>query len=104
MLDRGITLAKYYVNESLRIQKDRGNPELKAAEKLLDWLLDVWKEPRRLVSLADIYQRGPAVVRDRAEAERAVKLLLEHDWFTEFIDATGKGIQVNGITRKKIFT
>jgi hypothetical protein len=75
----GITIAEHYSAEALRLSgTSRVSTELRLAKALLRWLLNEWNEPA--VSLPDIYQRGPNVVRDRAMASKLVALLEEHNW------------------------
>jgi hypothetical protein len=48
------------------------------ARKLLLWLQNHWGE--QVVSLPDIYQRGPHAIRDNFTAAKLVKILEEHFW------------------------
>ena len=49
-----------------------------AAQKLLDWLQDVWKEP--VVRAQDIYRRGPNCIRDKESALKAAEMLVRRGW------------------------
>jgi hypothetical protein len=78
-LERAITIADYYTTEALRLfEAGSCSPELRQAEKLLDWIKTSWTEP--LVSLAAIYQLGPNSIRDKAAAAKAVSILEDHGW------------------------
>ena len=75
----GVELAQHYAAEALRLYgASRISDELREAERLLAWLLQTWKEP--CVSLPDIYQYGPASIRDKARAHRVVTILEDHGW------------------------
>ena len=76
---RGITLAKHYASEAVRLNEVAAvNADLVRAEGLLDWLQNEWPEPA--VSLPEIYQLGPASIRDAASARSLVNILEEHGW------------------------
>jgi Protein of unknown function (DUF3987) len=79
-LEAGITLAKFYAGEAIRIFCQT-NPDLQLAGKLLLWLQNQWGEP--VVSLPDIYQRGPNAIRENSTAARMVRILEEHFWLTK---------------------
>lgn len=81
----GIDIAKWYLNEAVRISKNQTvSDETKQAVTLLDWIRDTWPnitdEHPALISLPDIYMHGPYALRSRAMATPAVKILLEHGW------------------------
>jgi hypothetical protein len=78
-MEAGIALAQHYALEALRLfAASRVPAELREAQQVLKWLQTVWKEP--LVSLPDIYQRGPNAVRDKAHAHCAITILQDHGW------------------------
>ncbi len=78
----GIELAQHYATEALRLHGFSCVGEgLRRAQELLDWLLLRWKEP--VVSLPDIYQRGPNSIRDANTAKSAVSILDEHGWLAK---------------------
>ncbi len=81
-LARGIELATFYAEEALRLF-DVGvtDPDLALAERLLRWIHSTWKE--KLISLPDIYQKGPRAIRDGKAARRIVLILQEHGWLEE---------------------
>jgi hypothetical protein len=78
-MDAGISLAEHYAAEALRLfGVSRTNNELRLAQSLLAWLLSRWADPH--VSLPDIYQFGPAAIRDKAVAAKLVAILEDHGW------------------------
>jgi hypothetical protein len=78
-MTNGIRLAEHYRAEALRLMQDADAPEhLKAAERLRVWLLTKWE--KELVSLPDIYQRGPYALRTADAARAAVGVLVAHGW------------------------
>jgi hypothetical protein len=92
----GIELTQFYLGETLRIRQIAGaKADLVLGEKLIAWLQKKWREP--LVSLPDIYQRGPKPIIDRAIAQRIVDILVEHGWLI----AIDGPVQVRGISRQK---
>jgi hypothetical protein len=79
-LAAGVELAQHYAAEALRLHgASRVSEDLREAQRLLDWLLHSWS-PEPAVSLPDIYQRGPNSIRDKAKAEKLVRVLAEHGW------------------------
>lgn len=78
-MNAGIALAQHYAAEALRLfGASRVSRDLHEAWQLLRWLQTSWPEP--LVSLPDIYQRGPNSIRDKRRAHGAVNILAEHGW------------------------
>jgi hypothetical protein len=78
-LERGIVLAEHYAAEALRLlQIGAVDNDLGLGEDALSWLLTSWKEP--CISLPDLYQRGPARVRDVKTARVVATILEEHGW------------------------
>jgi hypothetical protein len=75
----GVTLAQHYVAEALRVfESSRVSPDLALAHRLLGWLHQSWNE--RVISLPDIYQNGPNLIRDKVTAAKLVKILEDHGW------------------------
>ena len=75
----GIELAQFYAGEALRLfAAGLVSADLRLAQRLLDWLTASWQED--LISLVDIYQRGPNQIRDKTKAKQLVKILEEHGW------------------------
>jgi Protein of unknown function (DUF3987) len=78
-LARGIELTEYYASEAVRIYSyARVRRELALAQKLYDWLKLWGSKNDNLVSLPDIYQKGPNQIADKAAASRLVGILQEH--------------------------
>jgi hypothetical protein len=102
-MEAGILLARYYLDERLRIHAACSiDLDLQHAQRVLVWLQNEWKEPNRLVSLPDIYQRGPAAIRNKAKAEKIVAILEDHGWLIELVDTRPPGtFTVNGIPRRQ---
>ncbi len=78
-LSAGIALARHHLAEALRLYgASRIDGTIHMAQALLTWLQTAWTDP--LVSLPDIYQRGPNAIRDKATASRLVTVLEDHGW------------------------
>jgi hypothetical protein len=76
-MQAGIDLAQHYAAEALRLHETSRVPDdLVAAKKLLMWLRGPWGKP--VVSLPSIYQKGPNSIRDKAKAEKLVRILEDH--------------------------
>lgn len=93
----GILLMDYYLTEALRIH-DSGiaDPELKQAQRLLDWLHSL-KEPH--IYLAKVYQFGPSGIRDAKTAKRLLDVLSKHRWAFPISD----GLELDGKFRKDVW-
>lgn len=97
-LARGIELATFYAHEALRLfEVGAMNPDLTLAGRLLQWLQESWAEG--MVSLPDIYQRGPRTIRDQRTARRMVEILQEHGW----LEHLPKGAEVDGTKRREVW-
>jgi hypothetical protein len=82
LMERGVALAQWYVEEWLRLKLDECvAPEIRKAEALLAWLR---AQPfpqeggHKLFPLVDVYQRGPGALRDKASAKKTLDVLVEH--------------------------
>ncbi len=74
----GIELARFYLNEALRIQSlIISDPQIENAKILLKWLK---QKGLKLVPLPVIYQSGPMRFRAAKAARQAMKALEEHGW------------------------
>lgn len=74
----GCRLAEYFALEHLRLV-DAGtvDPELVKATKLLEW----WQaRPDGRCHLAEVYQRGPACMRDSTTARASIEVLIANGW------------------------
>jgi hypothetical protein len=97
-LAAGMQLAEHYATEALRIfEAGLTDPDLRLADALLTWLRDDWQEPGDLVSLPDIYQRGPAAVRDAKTARKLVGILEAHG----HLAAVEGGAKVGDVQRRE---
>ncbi len=75
---RAITLTKYYLEENLRIQGYLSiNPDLSLAQKTLSWC---WEKGKEVVSLTELYQKGPVEIRQAKKARLIMSILEEHGW------------------------
>ena len=102
-VDRGIQLVGFYLGEALRLHgAAQVSIELEIAETTRLWLAESWPQierdraislhadpacsdpaaPKRRVvfGLPDLYQYGPAAVRDAATAEGVANILVTHGW------------------------
>jgi hypothetical protein len=96
----GITLMDFYLAERVRIHEGMTvNEDLTIAADLLKWLHNVWKERQNLISLRDIYQRGPYAIRDKATAEKITAILVDHGWLV-----ARQPCEVNGNPRQVVWT
>jgi hypothetical protein len=97
MMACGITLAQHYAAEMIRLKGGASiGPELKAAQRLLDW----WQaRTDRAARLAEIYQRGPASLRTAAGARAACRVLQDHGWIAEL----PKGAKVDGGSCREVW-
>jgi hypothetical protein len=78
-IEAGIRIAQHHAAEALRLWGANGvSAELHQAQRLLAWLLASWPHP--VVSLPDIYRRGPNAIREKASAQKAVSILEDHGW------------------------
>jgi Protein of unknown function (DUF3987) len=95
-LERGIVLTEHYAAEAPRLlQIGAVDHDLALAEEALSWLLTSWKE--LCISLPDLYQLGPAPVRDARTARVAVAILEEHGWVLR----EEGGAEINGQRRRE---
>jgi hypothetical protein len=98
-MEASIELAQHYAAEAMRLfGASRVGTDLREAQQLLVWLQTCW--PELLVSLPDIYQRGPNAIRDATHARRAVGILVEHGWLV----AVPKGDAVDGTFRREVWS
>jgi hypothetical protein len=94
-LEAGIALADHFAAEALRLfGTSQIDGDLKLAQKLLQWLWQVWKEPN--VSLPDIYQLSISAIRTKAKANRMVDVLVDHAW----LERLPEGAVIRGFRRR----
>ena len=92
----GVELARFYLGETLRLhQAAATNPTLIEAGNLLQWL----KTRGPFVALPDIYQYGPAKVRDKVTAKRLMEVLEQHGW----VRRVQGGAEINGTRRRDVW-
>jgi uncharacterized protein YecT (DUF1311 family) len=97
-IEAGITLSEYYLGEALRLfNSATTNPDLLLAEKVLTWA----QTPDRngVISLTDLYQKGPSQLRTKAAAMRIIEILADHH---RIIQVNG-GCQVNGSFKRDVW-
>ena len=97
-LASAINIVKHHAAETLRMARAGSvAPEIMRAKELLNWLAKDWTEV--LVSLPDIYQRGPAAIRDKKSAAQTVAILVDHGWLSRVEGPH----TVGGVTRREVW-
>jgi hypothetical protein len=95
-LANGMEIAQHCLTEALRLSGTSSvSGELQLAQRLLTWLHRSWPHP--VVSLPDIYQRGPSAIRDKAAAQRAATVLSDHGWLVP-----ASGCEIDGAFRREV--
>ena len=84
-MQAAVALMDWYVNEALRLQSGRADIRLVRAQQLLDWLIgrcqrDSAPTP---IPFRDILRFGPNPLRTKEEADKAVAVLVEHEWIED---------------------
>ncbi|NPU99337.1 MAG: DUF3987 domain-containing protein [Candidatus Omnitrophica bacterium] len=91
---QGIILMQHYLSEALRIKTSAiSDAKILKAQALLDWL---HKNGKKIITLAEAYQRGPNQIRDKKTAMDAFGILEDHNWI---IPLPG-GAEYDGMKRK----
>lgn len=88
MID-GVTLARFYLEEALRIAASEGDPDLQLAEKTLAWINRLARDE---IGFSEIYRDGPTDIRKADTARRITKLLVEHG----YLAAVEGGVKIKG--------
>jgi 5S rRNA maturation endonuclease (ribonuclease M5) len=89
-----IILVQYYLNEALRLfNSGISDPDLVEANKLLDWLR---AKKKTIVSLVELYQRGPNSIRNVKKVRKLMRILIEHGYAIPF----DGGVEFEGKIRK----
>ena len=98
-MSAGIVLAQHYAAEALRLfGTNTVAEELHLAQAALNWLLSPsWGKP--LVSLPDLYQRGPNAIRDKAGASKIVDILEDHGYLIH----VPAGAEIDGQHRRDVW-
>lgn len=92
-INRAIQLMDYYLSETLRIyQSGILSPDIKAAQATLSWFM---QNKIETISLPQLYQNGPTIVRN-AEMARKIMKILENHGRASRIEA-----QINSQSRRK---
>lgn len=95
-VEAGLLLTRWYLDEALRLQGVAATrADLLAAGRLLAWI----RGRGPLVALADVYQRGPVGVRDKATAGRLLGILGEHG----HVRRVDGGAEVDGRHRRDVW-
>ena len=77
-IGRAMQLIEYYLNERLRIVKiSEPDLNLENAKKLLEW---IQQKRLKILTLPDVYQRGPSRFRTKMQASKVVQVLEDHLW------------------------
>lgn len=96
-MTNGINLANFYAAEVLRLADDAiVSADLRAADRLRQWLSG---RESALVHLGEIYQFGPSHVRDKATAQRLMKVLEEHG----YVSGIEGGAEIDGHHRRDVW-
>lgn len=89
-----IQLAKYYLNEAVRVVATGAvDPELRRAEVLREWLLSRKVDK---IGLRTIYQMGPSSIRQADRARSSMTVLVDHGWAR----ALKMGATIDGVAHK----
>ena len=92
----GIELVQHYAAEALRLHGgSQVSADLRLAAQALDWITMHWSET--VISLPDLYQRGPAAIRDGKAARQVVKTLEDHGYLRN----VSEGAEVAGVRRRE---
>lgn len=95
-VEAGIALVEYYISDKLRLGAlSMSHPDLLLAEKLLEWSL-IRNKPIYPVL---VYTFGPRPIRNKATAERIIKILLDHGQFRQI----RSGAKIDNIFRNEVY-
>lgn len=93
-----IVLAQYYLGEALRLAASAQiPPDLREAQKLLDWWKGKWGE--EMVSIPDICQYGPNSKRTAVSARKFMTILESHGHAVQVTE----GATIRGTRRKEVW-
>ena len=95
----GILLAQHYAQEALRLFGAKGITEdLCLALATLNWMLSPsWG--KAVISMPDLYMRGPNSIRSKKVATPVVKILEDHGW----LQRLPKGAKIDGVFRRDAY-
>lgn len=91
----GAELTLYYIQQHLRLEVGRPSEQDEKAMILLQWMRS---KEYTAISLPDICQKGPSLIRKRDAALAAVESCIDAGWLVDI----GKG-EVNGRKRKQVW-
>ena len=92
-----IILTQYYLNEALRLfNSGIADSNLVEANKLLEWLR---AKKKTIISLPEIYQRGPNSIRYAKKARHLMAILVEHGHALPF----SSGVEFEGKMHKEAY-
>ena len=77
----GISLARYYLSETVRIRKGAVSEDIIKAELLLTWLKDNWAEED--IYLSPIMNSGPNSLRLKKTLMSAIRVLEDHKYLVK---------------------
>jgi hypothetical protein len=81
MMAHGITLAKWYIREALRLHAGSADdPKLLDAHRLLEWLK---RQSGPVIRFRDILRGAPRDFRAKHPAEAAIRTLADHGLIAE---------------------
>jgi hypothetical protein len=97
-MDCGTALARHYAAEALRFchGASPANPDLMLAQKALAWLSC---RDRREFYMMEMYQFGPAAIREKATAMKIVRVLADHG----YIERVKGPAEIDGKLRKEVW-
>ena len=95
--DAGIELAQHFAAEAPRLFDGPGAARDRPGREAAGLVAGTW--PEALVSLPDIYQRGPSAIRDKKTAQEAVSILEDHGWLLR----VEGGAEVGGARRQQVW-
>ena len=96
-MSSGIRLADFYAGEAIRLAETASiSAPLAKADRLRQWLQ---VRSSDLIHLAEIYQRGPGDVRDKASALASLKTLEDHGW----VERVDGGLELDGCHRRDVW-
>jgi hypothetical protein len=91
------TLMKYYLGEWLRLSgSSTASAEMVLAGRLIAWLRE---NEHRYIYLAQVYQKGPRGIRDRASATKMIGILETHHILTRVVG----GREFDGVHRADVW-
>jgi hypothetical protein len=96
-MDCGAALARHYACEALRLcHGGTGDPDLRLVQKVLAWLKG---RGGAMFYLPQLYQFGPAGVRDKASASKVVGILTDHG----HLEQVAGGAEIDGKWRRDVW-